>query len=465
MKEIFYIDDTPANRIGYYFLLAFLVTLPFDRFYSELALIGLAGHTLLHPSFLLHPGAVLHSAAFLHPAAAGKASSHNVSSLHVNGWSLSWPGWLVASIYLLTVAGTFYSGHLAGAWPEWEKQLALLLFPLIAWFIQLDWRKYQQRLLKAFAISCLFTVLYLYAVAFRQIIALHLPLAALFSPAFINHAFSAPIDLHATYLSMYCALSLIPCIRLTLQGGSWATLQGGSRLTRVFYGLATLILLAAILQLASRAVCISVIVILNGSAFFFLKGRKSLRFLSVSLLLTLFSLAVVMSTPVFHTRYLQQLRQDLHGVTGVQDDPEPRMARWLCAWELIRASPWIGYGTGTETALLKEKYYEHHLYDSYNHELNAHNQYLSFLLETGLPGLLLYLALITAGFVQAFRSRDPLFAGFLVIVSLVSFSENILEVNKGIFFVSFFFSFFFSKAVTPIFAGYGNKNTLPLVGS
>src|SRR5260221_13439831 len=48
MKEIFYIEDTSAGRISYYLLLVFLVTLRFVRIYSELSLIGLLLHTLLH---------------------------------------------------------------------------------------------------------------------------------------------------------------------------------------------------------------------------------------------------------------------------------------------------------------------------------------------------------------------------------------------------------------------------------
>ena len=48
MKEIFNIEDTLVNKISYYHILAFLVTLPFDRFYSELVLISLLLHTLIN---------------------------------------------------------------------------------------------------------------------------------------------------------------------------------------------------------------------------------------------------------------------------------------------------------------------------------------------------------------------------------------------------------------------------------
>src|SRR5262249_47404720 len=107
MREMFYIEDTPANKISYYLLLTFLVTLPFDRIYSELSLIGLLLHTLLH---------------------LGKDRP----------WSLRWAGWLVAGLFLLMAVSAIYSPNFGDAGKQLEKQLAILLFPVIAWFSKLD---------------------------------------------------------------------------------------------------------------------------------------------------------------------------------------------------------------------------------------------------------------------------------------------------------------------------------------
>jgi O-antigen ligase len=439
MKEIFYIEDTPANKISYFFLLAFLVALPFDRFYSELALIGLSLHTLIH--------AVTGSR---YPA-AGQAHKHR--------FLLLWPGWLVLSLFGLTMAGTLYADHPGQALEECEKQLALLLFPLISFFTGLDWKRYQLRLLKAFGLTCFFTTLYLYGAAFHSIRLQHLPPSSLFSPLFLNHAFSAPIELHATYFSMYIGLSLIVF--------AWLIIHSGRTWVRLAYIVVFAILFAAVIQLASRAVFIAVMIMINLLIpLFFLRKRASRRFLFASILFTVLGLLLVLGNETLNYRYIVQLKQDLYGVPGGKDGPEPRAARWDCAWELIRASPWVGHGSGTERRLLKEKYYDHHLYDSYANALNAHDQYLSLLLKSGIPGLLLYLLLLGAGFLQAYQAKDIFLGGFLVIIVLVSFSENILDVNKGLFFFSFFFSFFFNKPGTRIFIRqYGNKNTLPLMGT
>jgi O-antigen ligase len=405
MKEIFYIDDTLTNKISYYLLLAFLVALPFDMFYSEMLLVCLLIHTLIQLK-------------------KGQPVRFRPSLL------------LVVGIYLLTMAGTLYSSDQHQAWKDWEKQLALLLFPLIFSINGLDLQKYKLPLFKAFGLSCLITVIWLYIYAWRTMRFNGLGPRSLFSAPFMNHNFTMPIDLHATYFSMYIAISLITFTYLLLRSRrrSWG---------RLLNGLAILILLASLLQLASRAVWVAVMVMMVTLPFFLMERRPARRFILVAIPLAACFLFAMIKVSTFTDRYIVDLKVDL---SASAEDPgilEPRIVRWKCAWELIRASPWIGYGTGAEVSVLKERYYDRRLYSSYVHELNAHNEYLSFLLKTGLLGLLVYLALLATGFRQAIRSRDAFFYGFLVIAFCVCFSENILDTNKGIFFFGFFFSIFF----------------------
>jgi O-antigen ligase len=418
----------PANKISYYFLLAFVVMLPFDRLYSELALIGLGVHTLIHIQRPLK-------------------------------WSLWWVGWLTVGIFFLTMAGTLYTPKPAQAFPQWEKQLALVLFPLIAWLSRLDWQRHRLRLMKAFAFSCVLTAVYLYGVAFHSVYSLHLPLTEVFTKPYMNHKFTAPIDLHATYFSAYLALSLVVFADQILRGNN-------SKLVQCIYGLAMLVCLAAFLQLASRAVCIAVVVILNIFIPLLLtSGRTRLRLMIVTCTLTVIAAAAVSRNSHLHSRYMLQLKQDLRSDTGAVEDPEPRMARWQCAWELIRVSPWIGYGTGAETDKLKERYAAHNLVISYTYSLNAHNQFLSFWLRTGLFGMLYYMGILILGFKEAWRRRDLYLLAFLLIITSISFAENILDVNKGIFFFSFFFVFFTPKPVPDSIFTHGNKNTGSAVGT
>jgi hypothetical protein len=73
------------------------------------------------------------------------------------------------------------------------------------------------------------------------------------------------------------------------------------------------------------------------------------------------------------------------------------------------------------------------------------------MLRSGIIGLLIYLIVLYYAFVQAIRKKDFLFFSFLVLVATVSVSENILDVNKGIFFYSFFLSFFLMAVNNELF--------------
>lgn len=399
VKEIYYTDDTPENKISYYLLLIFLVTLPLDRIYSELALIGLLLHTLIHP-------------------AVGREGA------------LRWQGWMVAGLFVGMVLCTFYAPRFSDAERQLEKQLALLLFPFIMWYTRLDIGFVRERLLKGFAFSCLITLGYLYGMA---LVGVRGNFGALFNWDHLNHSFSAPLDLHATYLSMFLVMGLVVFVRDAFgTHGVW----------RWVYILFALVLLAGIFQLASRAVCVAVVLILGVLVPWWMhSGRARLVWVGCLFLPGLGVALVVRSNNDLNHRFLISLRQDMQGVAGRAEDPEPRMVRWECAGELIRQSPFLGYGAGSEVGKLKSSYYSHGLMLSYTHELNAHNQYLSYWLNGGLPAVLFYIATLVAGAVTAWRRRDLFLGSFLVVVVLVSFSENILDTNKGIFFFSFFFVF------------------------
>jgi hypothetical protein len=64
------------------------------------------------------------------------------------------------------------------------------------------------------------------------------------------------------------------------------------------------------------------------------------------------------------------------------------------------------------------------------------------MIKAGLPGLLVYLFVLMYGLAIAWKKRDLSFAAFLFIIAITSVSENILDLNKGIFFYSFFFAYF-----------------------
>jgi len=404
MKNPFAIQDSPENKISYYLLAVFVVALPFDRFYSELVLISLLLHTLIH------------------------SRRERFRSLFTA------ENLILASVFLLNLAGILYSHDKKEALKDLECQLAILLFPVLFSLSGLNLAQYRKRVLQWLGFTCVFTVLYLYADAIRVILYNNLPVKTLFSRVFINHNFTDPIHLHATYFSMYVALSVAAFLQLLL----------GEKKNnyRFLYIVATGILLAGLLQLASRSVLIATILLVIPGFGFFISGRKRrAKFLIITLLLLVVTLFGITRIDSFKKRYIRDFKSDLTQASINNEILEPRIIRWHYVLQLIERSPVVGYGSGSEKRLLKEIYFDKKLYNSYLNELNAHNQYLSITLKTGIAGLAIFLLTLFYGFRKTWQHRDIILAAFMIIITMVCFSENILDVNKGIFFYAFFLSF------------------------
>ncbi len=405
MRQLFLIDDTVTNKISYYHLACFLIALPFDFFYSEIILVSFGLHTLVH---------------------AEKAGMKNIFSKRVL---------ILTSIYLLGLLAIFYSSDKPAGIDIVIRQLAILIFPVLFALTGLDLVKYKLNLICIFGFTCTATILYLYADAIRTIFYFHLPLSSLFTLIFMNHNFSIPIEMHATYLSVYTAFSLLAFLYLIF---------GEQRLSKKWaYIFCAIILSAGLIQLSSRAVFIAFLIIVNlAFPFFLFKGKKRLMFFLAASFMSATMLIMIVKVDSFKTRYISEFKTDLTNNVKIIENTEPRLARWNSITELIKKSPVIGYGTGSEKNLMKEKYFEKGLYISYLNEFNTHSEYLNILIKTGVVGLTLFIHILYFGFASAIRKKDILFFSFMVIVTIVSVSENILDLNKGIFFYGFFFPFF-----------------------
>lgn len=408
MKRIFFINDIIENKISFYHLACFLAVLPFDFFYSEIILISFALHTLLH------------------------AKRENLAHI------FSKPVLVIISMYLLGLVAMLYSPNMPEAMNVATRQLAILILPVLFAVSNLDLRKYTLNLVCIFGFSCTITILYLYADALHTIFYFKLPLSSLFRLIFMNHNFSAPIGIHATYLSVYTAFSLITFLYLVI--------TKKTLLQKWVYVAVAVILFAGLLQLSSRSVFVAFLIVINlVFPFLLFKGSKRVQVFLTTSLISVALLLLIYNIDSFKTRYISELKVDLTGHVKIIENTEPRLARWNGIIELIKRSPIIGYGSGSEIKLLKEKYFEKGLYNSYLNEFNAHNEYLSILIKTGVIGLILFLYILYFGFASAIRSRDALFLSFMIIITVVSLSENILDLNKGIFFYAFFFALFLWK--------------------
>lgn len=409
MKEVFYIKDSIENKISYYHLVFFLMVLPFDRFYSSIILVSFLVHTLI---FIKKRNFV-----------------------HVNRDSL-----ILQSVFIVSLISVIYSPSVSGSLNVISNQLALLLFPFLLAVTSLDLSRYRSQLLHGLTISCTLTVLYLYFDAFHVLLYYHLPLKNIFSWTFVNHNFSLPINMHATYLSML----LVLCIIYSL----YQLFYLQTKFKRIYFISCSLILLAGIIQLSSKSAFITLlIIIIIGFPWFLISKIKRHQYLFISLVGSVLLINFILSFQVFRFRFLDTLKNDFSENSAVEK--YGRAERWHAAWDLIKQSPIVGTGTGSEIPLLRNIYFERKMYGSYLLSLNAHNQYLSFTINSGVVGLAIYLATIGWGFWRSVKKKDLMLFSFLILVTVVSFSEDLLDVNKGIFIYAFFFPFLIRSSGRP----------------
>lgn len=393
-----------ANKITCYHLMLFLLSLPYDMFYSHIILISLIVHTLLH------------------------FRKENVKPLFTRDILL------LQSVFFLTLFGTLYSINRPEGLKELGMQVTIFLFPLVYCLNPLDLHRYRDKLLMVFSLGCVLAIGYLYLHAIITITYYHYGWGALFSYAFINHNFSLPLDIHATYLSLQVGIALVYLFsRLVKETMPWR---------RLSYGCCCVMLAAGIIQLSSRSVFAALLLIIGlGMPYFMLAGTRRARFLLWCAAALLLIIAGIYGTERLRSRYVTELKADLSGSPGGELF-DPRLARWNVGVRIAAGSPLIGYGAGSEQKLLREGYFEKKFYRSYLANLNAHNQYLGFFIRFGILGLLVFLLTLAFGYKMALEKKDLLLFAFLLLTTLVCLSENILDRDKGIFFYSAFFTLF-----------------------
>jgi len=409
MSGLFSIDDSLTNKISFYHLVLLLASLPFDMFYNHLILISYALHTFIH---------------------LRTKSIKPIFNLRMLALQL---------VFIVTILCTIYSTNKTEAGTEIGRRAAILIVPFLFCLNPFDIRRYRDKLFLCFSIVCTGIILYLYANALLTLKYFGLPYSLLFSSNFANHNFSEPINMHATFFSMQVALALVFLISRLI------TEQ--TRRAKLLYLAGCLILTIGLVQLSSKSVFIALFLIVNAVVpLFLLQGAKRRKYILVSASLSALLIAGILYSNTFRERYITELTTDLSPAQK-GEIIDSRLARWSVIADLIKKKPVIGYGTGAEVGLLHYAFFNNKLYNSFLHNLNAHNEYLSFLVKSGIIGLLVYLAVLAFGLKISFQQKNLLFFSFMLIIATVSFSENILDVDKGIIYYSFFYSFFiFSEA-------------------
>lgn len=260
-------------------------------------------------------------------------------------------------------------------------------------------------------------------------------LMRIFSHQFTYFNFTNPLKTHPTYFSIWILLANFFVFNQKKIKNTGKTLLFGIffvglafTMSRVGLFLYALQLIAVFFYLSKKWKKIYI----GGAVVFLLLGIYLYKYqLSNFYLLQRFSIELAWDTDAENTGTEINNR--------VADDS--RTARWEAIWHSIQEKPILGYGTGSEKAILEKTYTDHQLEVSLKRMYNTHNQFLFYTLENGFVGLILFLAYFVVNISLAIKRNDLLITAFIIGVLVVFMFENYMYRSMGFLTMALLLSF------------------------
>lgn len=262
------------------------------------------------------------------------------------------------------------------------------------------------------------------------------------------YGLSEILHLHPTYQSFYILASIF-------------FLPNCPSLNKFLKTILYLFFVFFLILLESRIAYISLVIIILFQVFWFLK-KSALRVLLITV--PLFIIFVVYINP-FSKRLseLNSFEYSFREIGTIEENGiNQRVWLWKNALKQIKDSPFFGYGLGSQKNNYEWVIEKDLLYNSYNEqytqsakklsEYNLHNQYLQYLYEFGLLGLLLFCYVLFI--FGSYLWEKGLFREILIfsIFCIFMLTENMLDRQMGIYVFAFITSLF-------VFSDSSNKNS------
>ncbi|GEM_PF-362179 len=176
------------------------------------------------------------------------------------------------------------------------------------------------------------------------------------------------------------------------------------------------------------------------SALWFLKEWKQPMLKATALIsLAAVSVLVVIFNPAMRQRFdeLTSIRTDFEE-GDLLSSTDLRIGIWNCSLKLIGEHPLAGVGTGNTRSSLEDCFSSYEQVEFFDGEYNTHNQFLHFGLLFGIPGMMLFLAVLFGFLVQGIRTGNNLLLYTTLFFLLLFLTENYLGRQLGMMFFSFF---------------------------
>lgn len=340
-------------------------------------------------------------------------------------------------IFSISVLSLSYSCDLTAGFKSVEKIMVFAAFFLFVPTLSLN-KEGVKKILLAFANLQVLMLLYLLVVA-GYMVAKH-DSYTIFNPEnlvvenfFFYHRFSLPLDFHAVYLAIYFSFAAFIYVDYLKE-------QLHSKKKLIFTLVKILFLLGGVLLLQSFAVLMASFAILIYAV---LKSKVKINLLQKSILILAL---LALPTSVFLKKAKQlnldvfyyHLEDDIHNKNW--NSLNIRLAKWECAWAVIKKQPVFGTSTGCGRMHLDEMYRIKKFQIGYEKSFSTHNQYLHYWVELGIFSFLLFITFLISGFYYSIKKNNFLMFVLLMLIAICGITENVMTLNKGIvFFAAFYY--------------------------
>lgn len=307
-----------------------------------------------------------------------------------------------------------------------ERKLSLLLFPLFIATLAPDQKTIKSGLY-AFVFSCLIACIASHTAVVYKLIDTGDEWFNIFNKNYSYQNLTALTGLHTSYFGLY----------LIFASGILLVHLSQHKKYRIVIILLLSYFLFFTFHLSARTPILTMyLLIVFYSLYHQYKKGKLWKGIGIFLLINILVVSLLYSVRVTRYRFQQVFGFTYHNGTTANDGAH-KLNLWNAAIAANR-SILFGEGIGDGKQKIIDSLEEHGLYKAHKKQLNAHNQYIETYVSNGLIGLLLYLILCVALLRYFIRQNNPYGVILILAFMCCSFTESMLERNKGIVFISYF---------------------------
>lgn len=363
------------------------------------------------------------------------------------------PFFLIAFFFISDIGTTY---DFRNAVKELEKKASFFIFPLIFFLDPFFLNDKLKKVIKAFTFGCISVVVIshiyaLYRVFFKSFstdissnwdnINKSSAIGELVNlDPFFYKEFLSLFSISPVYFSTYLIFTIAALFYIYF----YKTDNRHSTNKKVLISFLIIIFFVALIQLSVRGIIIPFFLF---AGFFFVQFiYKKTSFLKMILIILISFLGIILlvyNFPLLKYRLYDQLKGTITNYH--QEKPNSiklRVIEYSCSWNVFLISPIFGHGDKKSDELLYKCLAEN-LPKLYKHNYNSHNQYLQYLIQIGIIGLILFLIPFIIPLIY-FKKGVDFYAIFLIVILISFLSESMFSRFYGFIFIFYFYILFLS---------------------